>query len=63
MDIVKSGPLPLFSRGQETLLRKHLKTMAEICYGYTCRETINLFTNYVVCSGRQIIIVIIIIKH
>ena len=32
LDVVKSGPLPLFSDEQEALLTGHLKTMAEVGY-------------------------------
>ena len=34
LDVVKSGPLPLFSDEQGALLTGHLKTMADVGLGY-----------------------------
>ena len=46
VDTVKSGPSPLFSLEQETLLCNHLSTMAEIGYGYSRQETLNVASDY-----------------
>ena len=48
IDTVKSGPSPLFSAEQEAYLSQHLITMAEIGYGYSRQEAINLASDYVV---------------
>ena len=51
VDVVKSGPSPVFNEEQEALLSKHLPTMAEIGYGYSRQETINLASDYAVELG------------
>jgi len=48
IDTVKSGPSPLFSAKQEANLSQHLITMAEIGYGYSRQEAINLAADYAV---------------
>ena len=48
IDTVKSGATPLFSLEQEALLARHLDTMAEVGYGYSRQETLNLATEYAV---------------
>ena len=53
LDVVKSGPLPLFSDEQEALLTGHLKTMAEVGYGYSRQETINLASDYAIFLGLR----------
>ena len=48
--MVKSGtPLP-FSQ-QEAFLASHLKTMAEVGYGYGRQGAINPASDYLVCLG------------
>lgn len=51
VDTVKSGPSPLFSLEQEAYLSQHLITMAEIGYGYSRKETINLASDYAIHLG------------
>ena len=46
VDTIKSGPSPLFSLEQEVLLCNHLTTMAEIGYGYSRQETINIASDF-----------------
>ena len=46
VDTIKSGPSPLFSMEQEALLCNHLTTMAEIGYGYSRQETINIASDF-----------------
>lgn len=53
VDIVKSGPQPLFSLDQERLLADHLSTMAEVGYGYSRQETLNLASDYAVHLGLR----------
>lgn len=53
MDTVKSGAVPLFTQEQESLLAQHLDTMAEVGYGYSRQETMNLGTDYVVELGLR----------
>ena len=53
VDVLKSGTPPLFSEEQEALLSGHLKTMAEVGYGYSRQETINLASDYAVCLGLR----------
>ena len=52
---VKSGtPGDLsFSQEQESLLAGHLKTMAEVIYGYSCQETTTLASDYAVTQGPR----------
>lgn len=49
----KSGRTQLFSKEQESLLASHLNTMAEIGYGYSRTETINLASDYAVHLGLR----------
>jgi hypothetical protein len=51
IDTVKSGPQTIFSQEQEAFLTEHLKTMAEIGYGFSRQETINLASDYAVHLG------------
>ncbi|XP_053382815.1 uncharacterized protein LOC128549658 [Mercenaria mercenaria] len=53
VDTVKSGVFPLFSQEQESLLAQHLNTMAEVGYGYTRQETMNLATDYAIELGLR----------
>ncbi|KAJ8313769.1 hypothetical protein KUTeg_008330, partial [Tegillarca granosa] len=51
IDIVKSGPDPIFSLEQEALLANHVDTMAELGYGYSRLEALNLASYYSVYLG------------
>ena len=42
LDSVKSGPCTVFSIEQEALFHNHLTVMAEIGYGYSRMEALNL---------------------
>lgn len=53
VDVVKSGPSPIFTQEQEALLAKHLECMAEVGYGYSRQETINLATDYAINMGLR----------
>ncbi|XP_053403259.1 uncharacterized protein LOC128558349 [Mercenaria mercenaria] len=53
VDVLKSGTPPLFSQEQEAFLSQHLITMAEIGFGYTRQETINLASDYAVHLGLR----------
>jgi len=53
LDTVKSGPDPLFSQEQEALLCNHIKTMAEVGYGYSRQETMNLASEFAVQLGLR----------
>jgi hypothetical protein len=47
----RSGPQTMFTQEQEAFLCNHLITMAEIGYGYSRQETINLATDYAIILG------------
>lgn len=53
VDTVKSGVAPLFTQEQESLLANHLETMAEVGYGYSRQETMNLATEYAIELGLR----------
>ncbi|KAJ8303360.1 LOW QUALITY PROTEIN: hypothetical protein KUTeg_019756 [Tegillarca granosa] len=53
IDVIKSGPDPLFSLEEESQLFDHISTMAEIGYGYTRAETLNLASDYSVHLGHR----------
>ena len=53
VDVVKSGTPPLFSEEQEALLAGHVQTMAEVGYGYSRQETINLASDYAINMGLR----------
>ena len=48
VDVVKSGTQPLFSLEDEAILANHLKSMAEVGYGYSRQDTMNLASDYAV---------------
>ncbi|KAJ8305239.1 hypothetical protein KUTeg_017205 [Tegillarca granosa] len=52
-DVIKSGPDPLFRLEEELQLFDHISTMAEIGYGYTWAETLNLASDYSVHLGHR----------
>ena len=49
VDVVKSATSPLFSKKQEAFLAGHLQIMAEVGYGYSRQEAVNLASGYAVC--------------
>uniref|UniRef100_A0A8W8NV40 HTH psq-type domain-containing protein n=1 Tax=Magallana gigas TaxID=29159 RepID=A0A8W8NV40_MAGGI len=51
IDVVLSGPPPLFTQEQESYINEHIKTMSEIGYGYTRAEVLNLASDYAVDLG------------
>jgi len=48
VDVVKSGTQQLFSLKDEAILANHLKSMAEVGYGYSRQDTMNLASDYAV---------------
>ncbi|KAJ8309735.1 hypothetical protein KUTeg_011600 [Tegillarca granosa] len=53
IETIKSGPSPLFSLDEELNFFNHINIMAEIGYGYTRRETLNLASDYAVHLGYR----------
>jgi hypothetical protein len=53
VDTVKSGSFPYFTQEQEALLSQHINTMAELGYGYSRMETINLASDYAIHLGLR----------
>ncbi|KAJ8304314.1 hypothetical protein KUTeg_017897 [Tegillarca granosa] len=53
IDVLKSGPDPLFSLEEESQLFDNISTMTEIGYGYTRAETLNLASDYSVHLGHR----------
>ncbi|KAJ8318868.1 hypothetical protein KUTeg_003959, partial [Tegillarca granosa] len=53
INVVKSGPDPIFSLEQGALLADHVDTMAELGYGYSRLEALNLASDYSVYLGRR----------
>ena len=53
IDVIKSGPRPLFNLEPESLLCNHLSTMAEVGFGYSRQETLNLATDYAIHLGLK----------
>ncbi|KAH3885873.1 hypothetical protein DPMN_009871 [Dreissena polymorpha] len=51
IDVLRSGPHTLFTLDQEAFLASHLQTMAEVGYGYSRQETLNLASDYAVHLG------------
>lgn len=51
IDVVLSGPPPLFTQEQELYINEHIKTMSEIGYGYTRAEVLNQASDYAVDLG------------
>jgi hypothetical protein len=50
---VTTGAPTLFSQEQEAMLARHVKTMAEVGYGYSRQETINLASDFAVSLGLR----------
>jgi hypothetical protein len=53
IDTVRSGPQTSFTQEQEAFLSQHLLTMAEMGFGYSRQETINLASDYAVHLGLR----------
>ncbi|XP_053399613.1 uncharacterized protein LOC123560449 isoform X3 [Mercenaria mercenaria] len=53
IDVVQSGTPPLFSQEQEAFLANHVKVMADVGYGYSRQETINLASDYAIHLGLR----------
>jgi len=53
LDNVQSGRTQMFSKDQETMLARHLNSMAEVGYGYSRTEAINLASDYAVHLGLR----------
>ena len=51
--MVKSGTPLLFSEEQEALLAGHVQTTAEVGYGCSRQETINLASDYAMYMGLR----------
>jgi hypothetical protein len=52
-ETIKPGPDPLFSQEQEAKLVAHIKTMADLGYGFTITEVVDKATNYAVYLGKR----------
>ena len=55
-DITSSGQPPLFDQEEESLLVEHIKTMANLDYGYTCNEVVELASKFAVDIGKRVVI-------
>ncbi|KAH3892736.1 hypothetical protein DPMN_016863 [Dreissena polymorpha] len=55
IDTLRSGLHTLFTLEQEAFLASHLQTMAEVGYGYSRQETINLASDYAVHVGKRML--------
>ena len=53
VDVVKSATSPLFSEKQEAFLAGHLQIIAEVGYGYSRQETVNLASGYAICFEHR----------
>jgi hypothetical protein len=53
LDTVRSGPATVLNQEQEALLAGHLQTMAEVGYGYSRQETLNLASDYAFHLGAR----------
>ena len=53
MDITSSGQPPLFDQEEESLLVEHIKTMANLGYGYTRSEVVELASKFAVDIGKR----------
>ena len=53
MDVTCSGPSPLFNQDEEALLVEHVKTMANLGYGYTRSEVVSLASKFAVDIGKR----------
>jgi hypothetical protein len=53
VDCVTTGAPTLFAQEQEALLARHIQTMAEVGYGYSRQETINLASDFAVSLGLR----------
>lgn len=53
VDITSSGQPPLFDQEEESLLVEHIKTMANLGYGYTRSEVVELTSKFAVDIGKR----------
>ena len=53
VDTTKSGPEPVLTLDQEQKLCTHIKSLAEVGYGYTRSEVIHLASDYAVSLGKR----------
>ena len=53
MDVTCSGPSALFNQDEEALLVEHVKTMANLGYGYTRSEVVSLASKFAVDIGKR----------
>ena len=53
MDVTCSGPSPLFNQDEEALLVEHVKTMANLGYGYARSEVVSLASKFAVDIGKR----------
>ena len=53
IDSVTSAHYPLFSQEQGAILCDHIKSMAEVGYGYSRQETMNLASEFAVQLGLR----------
>lgn len=53
VDTTKSGPEPVLTLDQEQKLCAHIKSLAEVGYGYTRSEVIHLASDYAVSLGKR----------
>ena len=53
IDITTTGHPTLFSQEEEALLVEHIKSMAEIGYGYTRAEVVQLASDYAHDTGKK----------
>lgn len=52
IDTLKSGPDPVLSQEEEAKLCAHLKSLAEVGYGYTRSGTVMLASDYDAALGK-----------
>lgn len=52
-DTLHAGAAPLLNQEQESNVVEHVKTMSEICYGYTREEVLYLASDYAVKLGLR----------
>ncbi|XP_045199039.2 uncharacterized protein LOC123553374 [Mercenaria mercenaria] len=52
-EALKPGPAPLFSQEQEAKFVDHIKTMAQLGYGFTISEVVDKVSNYAVYLGKR----------
>ena len=53
VDTTSSGPSPSFNQIEDAKLVEHIKDMANVGYGYTRSESLNMATDYAVHLGKM----------